>query len=330
MQEVSIPEMGPDDVLVKISSNGICGSDIHFYEKGELGPFKVTRPYIPGHEACGSIIDKGTLVKNRQLDQRVAIEPGIPCRQCQLCKSGRYNLCQDVVFLSAPPVNGTLAEYITVPADFAHPLPDEVSDEAGAMVEPVSVGLQACNRARLKAADSVVILGAGPIGLVTFLAARAFGAAEIYLVDILDNRLDLGRKLGATTVINARKNEPVKAIFGLTKGQGVDVVFDTSGSAAACAIAPALAARGGTISLVGWPEKSSFDYPVETIIEKELNVHGVNRYCNTFPQAISLLAAGQLQVTSLITHRFPFKQTCDAFSYALSNRTETIKVMINH
>jgi L-iditol 2-dehydrogenase len=327
-EEVPVPQTEAGDVLIKIKMNGLCGSDIHFYENGELGPFKVTQPYIPGHEACGEIVEINGTVKGSAVGRRVAIEPGIPCRRCEFCKTGRYNLCQDVVFLSAPPINGTFAEYAALPADFAHPLPDAVDDEAGAFVEPISVGIQACQRARLHAASRVAILGAGPIGLVTFLVARAYGATEVYLIDMLAHRLELGQTLGASACINPRQTDPVEALTELTKGRGADIVFDTSGSSQACALAPRLAVRGGVVTLVGWPEQSAFTYPVEVIIEKELDVRGVNRYCNTYPKAIALLAAGKIDVAPLISHRFQSEHVCDAFEFASENRSATIKVMI--
>ena len=174
----------------------------------------------------------------------------------------------------------------------------------------------------------MAVVGAGPIGLVTFLVARAFGAAEVFLVDVLDNRLEIARALGATAAVNARESDPVAAITELTNGRGVDVVFDTSGSSAACAMAPEIAARGGVVTLVGWPEKSTFPYPIEIVIEKELDVRGVNRYCNTYPRAIALLGAGKIDVAALVSHRFPFEKVREAFDFATENRASTIKVMI--
>ncbi len=327
-EQVSLPSAGPGEVLVRITTNGLCGSDIHFYREGKLGPFTVNAPYIPGHEACGVVV-KGT---GRPGDppegQRVAIEPGIPCRRCALCKSGRYNLCRDVVFMSAPPINGTFAEYAAVAADFAHSLPSSVDEESGAFVEPLSVGVQACTRAGLKAGGTVAIIGAGPIGLVTMLVARAFGASALYLVDRLGTRLALGATLGATATIDANADEPEVRLAELTKREGADYVFDTSGSSAACASAPALASRGGSITLVGWPEKSTFPYPVESIIEKELDVHGTNRYCNAFPRAIALLASGRIDVHPLVSHRFSLDKAPEAFAFAADNPAQTIKLMV--
>ena len=327
-EQVPVPTTGPDEVLVRITTNGLCGSDIHFYKEGKLGPFIVDRPYIPGHEACGIVVREAETQGGPRKGQRVAVEPGVPCRRCALCKSGRYNLCRDVVFMSAPPVNGTFAEFAAVAADFAHPLPESVDEESGAFIEPLSVGVQACTRAGLTAAASVAVIGAGPIGLVTMLVARAFGASTVYLVDRLPGRLALGARLGASATVDVGTTDPVARIAELTGGAGVDFVFDASGSAAACATAPGLAARGGSVTLIGWPEKGTFPYPVESIIEKELDVHGTNRYCNTFPRAIALLASGKIDVHPLVSHRFKLDKVTDAFAFAADHPAETMKVMV--
>ena len=190
LEDVPLPKPREDEVVVRILVNGLCGSDIHFFEQGKLGPFVVDRPYIPGHEASGVVVRAATGVSGPAVGTRVTIEPGIPSRRCPQCKSGRYNLCPDVVFMSAPPVNGTFADQVAVAADFVHTLPDVMDDEAEAFVEPVSVGVQACTRAGLRAGATVVVLGAGPIGLVTLLVARAFGASRLIVVDRISSRLE--------------------------------------------------------------------------------------------------------------------------------------------
>ena len=326
LEHVSVPEAGDDDVLVRITTNGLCGSDIHFYKEGKLGPFVVDRPYIPGHECCGVVV-QAAASGGPSVGARIAIEPGIPCRRCALCKSGRYNLCPDVVFMSAPPVNGTFADYAVVPADFAHVLPDSVDEESGAFVEPLAVGVQAVTRSGLTAASTVAVIGAGPIGMVTMLVARAFGAARVILIDGLASRLALGAQLGADATINFREESPEARIAELTDG-GADFVFDASGSAAGCASAPGLAARGGSVTLIGWPESATFPFPMETILEKELDIHGTNRYANAFPRAIALLAAGKLDIHPLVSHRFTLDQVTDAFRFAADNPAETMKVMV--
>lgn len=326
LEEVPVPRPGGGEVLVRVAANGICGSDLHFYERGRIGSFVVDRPYIPGHESCGTVARAAADGSGPPEGARVAVEPGIPCRRCALCKSGRYNLCPDVVFLSAPPVNGTFAEYAAVASDFAHPLPDRIDDEAGAFVEPIAVGVQACTRARLRAGSSVAVLGAGPIGLVTGLVARAFGAGPVVVVDRLENRLALARTLGFAA-IGADVSNLASELARLV-GSGVDAVFDATGSSAACATAPLLAARGGSVTLIGWPETSLVGLPVDQIMEKELDVHGVNRYCNAFPRAISLLASGAIDTRPLVSHRFAFARIVEAFSFAATHRGETVKVMV--
>jgi L-iditol 2-dehydrogenase len=330
-QKAEMPSKGADDVLIRVRMNGICGSDIHFFEDGRLGPYVVSRPYIPGHEACGTVVEEADSGSHNsqapRKGQRVAIEPGIPCRQCELCKSGRYNLCKNVRFLSAPPENGSFAEYVSIPWDFAHVLPDSVDDECGAFVEPISVGIQACERAGLSAGSSVAIVGAGPIGLTLALVARSYGAAVVYLVDVLDSRLDFGKAMGADEVFNATREDVAQAVAAASGG-GVDVVFDTSGSSVAAAGTPDLATRGGVIVLVGWPETASFPFPIELVLEKELDVRGVNRYCNTYKKAISLLAAGHLNPKPLVSHRYSFSDVVSAFEFARDNKVKTMKVMV--
>lgn len=329
-EEVPVPEPAEEDVLVEILANGICGSDIHFYEEGKLGPFVVSEPYIPGHEAVGRVIRPNPKGARRAEGQLVVIEPGIPCRRCEQCKSGRYNLCPNVVFMSAPPVNGTFAEYAAVAADFAHPVPQAMDLEAAALVEPISVAVQACNRAGLTAGDSVAIVGSGPIGLITLLVAQAYGATEAVAVDVQEHRLAKARFLGAETTIHAKEQDVAPRLKEVTSNRGVDVVFDTSGSAAGNALTPLLAKRGGVVTLVGWPETRSVEFPMEEVIEKELDIRGVNRYCNTYSTAISLLTSGKLDVGPLVTHRFAFKDVCEAFHFASTNRHETVKVVVRN
>jgi L-iditol 2-dehydrogenase len=330
IEEVSVPEPASDEVLIRIDTNGICGSDIHFFERGELGPFKVTKPYSPGHEACGVVVAVGSDIKGVDEGTRVAVEPGIPCRRCELCKKGRYNLCEDVVFMSAPPIDGTFQEYVVVPADFVFPLPDCMDNEDGAFVEPVAVAVQACERGGLRAGESVTVIGGGPIGLVTALTCRAYGVSDVIVVEGLSNRIAYARDLGFTNTIDYTVSDPVRQVANLTDGRMTDVVFDASGSSAGCSSAPHLAARGGRVVSIGWPETDSVAYPIAVVMEKELDLRGVNRYCNAYPKAIALLGSGILETAPLVSHRFPFANVVEAFEFASSNKRETMKVMVAH
>ena len=324
LERVPVPIRKDNEVLVKILVNGLCGSDIHFYAEGKLGPFVVDEPYIPGHEAVGEVVE-GPEFSEGEL---VVIEPGIPCGKCEFCRSGRYNLCPEVVFLSAPPINGTFAEYIAIDASMVHRLPVGVSVEAGALAEPFSVGMQACTRAQLKPGSSVAIVGSGPIGLITMLVARSFGVSKVFMIDMLDSRLAKAKELGADICINASEDSVSRQIAFHTQGRGVDVVFDTSGSSKGTASTPFLAKRGGVVVLVGWPEIAQFPFSLETVIEKELDIRGVNRYCNTFAPILSLLASKAISVEGIISHRFSFDQVVEAFRFATEHRNEVNKIVI--
>ncbi len=340
VEEVPQPEPREGEALVRIRANGLCGSDIHFYEAGRLGPFVVDRPYIPGHEAVGVVeaigrdagagsAAHGAPASRPAPGTRVAIEPGIPCRRCSHCKHGRYNLCTSVRFLSAPPENGTFAEYATLAADFCHVVPDALSDEEAALVEPVSVGVHACNRAAVRPGEPFAVVGAGPIGLITMLVGYAYGAGPATVVDIAANRRAKAIELGAAHAVDGSKgDEAVAEVMELTQGEGVPYVFDTSGASAGCAFAPRITRRGGVVTLVGWPELSAFPFPIEEVIEKELDIRGINRYCNTYPTALRLMESRKLDVRPLISHRFGFNEVVHAFEFASAHRDQTIKVLV--
>jgi len=212
VREIPIPEPGPRDVLVKMKSVGVCGSDIHYYEHGRIGDFVVREPLILGHECAGEVVEAGPEVIALQPGDRVAIEPGVPCRHCKHCLSGRYNLCTDVVFLATPPVDGAFCEYVTSPDDFAYKLPDNVSTEAGATIEPLSVGMHAVNLTGVGAGEAVLVLGAGPIGLLAVAAAAAAGAGHITAVDLLPNRLEAAGLMGASRTVNANEEDVAEAL----------------------------------------------------------------------------------------------------------------------
>lgn len=302
-----------DARLVRINANGICGSDIHFFAEGKLGPFVVEQPYIPGHEAVGTLVDSG---------ERVVIEPGIPCRTCSFCKRGLYNLCREVVFLSAPPVNGTFAEYVAHPEDLLFPVPDSLSDEEAAMVEPVSVGVHACNRSGLVPGAGVTIVGGGPIGLITLLTARAYGAGPVTVVDTEEKRRATAIELGAARVVDPT------ATPDTLSDDGNEFVFDATGSSAGCASALRMTGRGGVLTIIGWPEKPEFPFPVELIIEREIDVRGINRYRNTYPTAITLMSERRIDVRPLISHRFDFTDVVEAFRFTAQNRDTVIKAVV--
>jgi L-iditol 2-dehydrogenase len=288
----------------------------------------VDRAYTPGHEAAGTVVRASPSRPTLAEGTLVAIEPGRPCLRCELCRTGRYNLCRDVVFMSAPPVDGTFAEYVAVDAGDVFPVSAGVTPEEAAFAEPLSVAIQACRRSGLTAAATVAVVGAGPIGLVTLLVARAYGARAVIALDVQPHRLALAKSVGAAACVDSAKTDAVKAVLEATGGRGADFVFDTAGSSKACALAPLLARRGGVLTIVGYPELDLTPFPINQVIERELDVRGVNRYCNTFDTAVGLLESHVVDVRPLISHRYTLERAVEAFEFARAHRSETVKVMV--
>ncbi len=328
IRDDQMPSPGPDEVLVKLEYIGICGSDIHYYEHGKIGDFVVEGDFILGHECAGTIQQVGSNVHHLKVGDRVALEPGATCGQCEYCKSGRYNLCPDVKFLATPPYHGCLSDYIAYPASLAFKLPDQVSTREGALVEPLAVGLHAAGQGKVKLGDTVVILGTGAIGLMTILACKAFGATEIIAVDIIDKRLEFASKLGATHVINAMRDNVQDEVARLTGGKGARVVFETAGSEKTVQETPYLVERGGTIVLVGLAAKDIIPYNFMQIMWKEANIESVFRYRNLFPIAINAIADGKIAVKDMITHEFDFVDSERAFDFVIEHKEDVVKAVI--
>jgi len=320
MEQRTRPAPGPGEALVRVRAVGICGSDVHYYTHGRIGAFVVESPLVLGHEMAGTIEELGPGVTTRAVGQRVAVEPGVPDRVCEFCRAGRYNLCPNVRFMATPPVDGAFTEYVVMPADFVFPLPDDVTLEEGAMIEPLSVGVYAIHRSGLRAGQDVVVLGAGPIGLVTLQVARAAGAGSITVVDLDAHRLEVAMTIGASAAIDASREDAGRRIAELTGGRGADVVFEAAGSPKTAALAVRAARRGGRVTMIGLPPEDNFPYPLVEAMAKEVDIVTVFRYANVYPAAIALVAAGRVDVKSLITHRFPLEQAERALQ--LSDRRE--------
>src|SRR5215216_7888499 len=223
VEDRPIPEPGPREVLVEIASVGVCGSDIHYYEHGRIGPFVVNAPLILGHESAGRVAAVGDEVTKHAVGDRVTLEPGVPCGRCEQCRAGRYNLCPDVVFFATPPVDGAFTDHVVIHEDFAFALPDSLSDDVGALMEPLSVGIWACRKARVQAGDRVLVTGAGPIGQLVMQVALANGATQVEVSDVNEHRLALAERTGATRAFRAGDDEPSTA----------DVFIECSGHPAA-------------------------------------------------------------------------------------------------
>lgn len=292
-----LPEYASDEVLVKIAAVGVCGSDVHYYRHGKIGDFVVDAPLVLGHEVSGTIVAVGDDVDASRVGQRVAIEPQRPCGKCRECRAGLYNLCPKMEFYATPPVDGAFAEYAVIQDAFAHPIPDNLTDEAAALLEPLSVAITTMRKAHVVPGSSVLIAGAGPIGIICAQTAKAFGASEVIVTDLVAEKRERALAYGATRVI-----DPVEVDVA-TAGLDVNAFIDASGSPRAVTAGIKAVRPAGHVVLVGLgnPEMT---LPVEHIQNYEINVTGIFRYTDTWPAAIHLVSSGLVELDSLVTGKF--------------------------
>lgn len=328
VQEVPTPVPGPEDALVKVKSVGICGTDSHYWKTGSVGSFTIREPMILGHEVSGEIAEVGEAVSNLTAGDKVTIEPSAPCGRCRFCKIGRYNLCPQKRFMGDPPTNGAFAEYVAWPADFVFKMPEDMTYDEGAMIEPLAVGLYAVNRARIAPGDVVVIMGAGSVGLMTLQAALAAGAGKIIVTDTDDWRLEKAKSLGATATINARQ-DILARIQDLTRGDYADATIEASGSSEATVQAVKVTRRGGTISLVGVYETGEFTYPLLDVIMKELTVVGNIDGANVFQRSLELMASRRFDAMKLMTHHLPLDAIETGFRILEEKSEHVLKVLVH-
>ncbi len=329
MHEIPVPEPGADEVQVGIRAVGICGSDVHYYAKGNIGDFVVEFPFILGHEAAGIVTAVGKNVTNFKVGDRVTMEPGIPCYKCEQCLSGRYNLCPDVKFWATPPYHGCLCDYVTHPAAFTFKLPDNVSFTEGALIEPLAIGINAAQTGGVKLGDTVVIFGSGCIGLVTLLAAQAYGATRIIVADILDKRLETARKLGAQTV-NSAHEDAVERIMQLTGGRGADVVIDCCGISQTVGQSMRVARPAAQIVVVGLGADRIDNVPMGLLSTKELKITSIFRYRNLYPTAINAVAGGKIDISGIVSNQYKFEDAPYAFEQTHKNAKDVVKGVITY
>jgi D-xylulose reductase len=319
--------LGPHDVRIALRTVGVCGSDVHYYEFGKIGPFVVNEPMILGHEASGRIIEVGSAVTNFKVGDRVCMEPGIPDPNSKATRLGIYNLDPAVRFWATPPVHGVLRPTVVHPAAFTFKLPDNVSYEEGAMVEPLAVGMHAANKAQIKPGDIAVVMGAGPIGMVTILAALAGGCSQVIVTDVQQPKLDLAAKLGPVTPVNVAKESLVDVVNKMTDGWGADIVFEASGNEKASSQVFDPLAPGGRVIYIGLPV-NPIPYDLVKASTKEARVEHVFRYAHVYPRALALMGSRKIDVRPLITDTFSFAQSKEAFDYALHMPPTSVKVQI--
>lgn len=328
IQDAPMPEPKDDEVLLEVEYVGICGSDIHGFESGPFIPPKDPNQKIGlGHECGGTVVGVGSKVKKIKVGDRVNIEPGIPCGKCKFCLSGHYNICPDVDFLATQPnYRGALTNYITHPESLTYKLPDNMDTMEGALVEPAAVGMHAAMEADVKPGKKIVILGAGCIGLMTLQACRVMGATEIVVVDMIEKRLNMAKKLGAMETINGGKEDTVARAKEILGDLGADIVFETAGARATAAQTTKLVMRGGRIMIVGTVPG---DTPVNFLsINREVKIQTVFRYANNYPMTIEAISSGRFDVKSMVTDIYDYKDVQRAFEESLSRKSEIIKGVI--
>jgi len=322
----------PHDVLVQINYTGICGSDVHYWVHGAIGHFVVRDPMVLGHESAGTVVSVGDAVTSLQPGDRVALEPGYPCRRCAPCLSGHYNLCPDMRFAATPPYDGTLTGFWTAPADFCYKLPPSVSLQEGALIEPLAVAVHITKQARIQPGQSVVVMGAGPVGLLCGAVARAYGATKVIAVDIVQSKLDFASSFAATHTYLSQRVSPEEnarnliAAADLTLNGGADAVIDASGAEPSIQASLHIVRTGGTY-VQGGMGKDNITFPIMALCIKEVTARGSFRYgSGDYKLAIELVASGKVDVKRLVDGVVPFKNAEEAFKKVKEG--QVIKILI--
>ena len=317
IHDVGEPTLQPHQALVSVEAVGVCGSDTGYYKVGRIGDYVVTGPLILGHEVAGQVLEVGAEVTGVQVGDRVAIEPGTPCRRCHECLAGRYHLCPDLEFFATPPYDGALVQRMAVDARNLYRLPDSMSYEQGALVEPLSVGIWGCKRAGLEPGDEVLVTGAGPVGLLAASVARAFGALSVTVTDVSPFRLDLAASMGFET---ERADEP--------SGRTFEVLLECSGAPGALAAGLRRLRPAGRAAMIGMSKEDAIALPLAQLNPQELTISLVNRYKGTWPLAIALIASGRVDVDPLVTHHFGLDQTAEALLLG-SHVPDSVKAVVH-
>jgi len=344
-EERPIPEIFDDEVLVEVKKTGICGSDVHYLTHGRIADFIVEKPMVLGHESAGVVSKVGKKVKNVKVGDRVAMEPGATCRICEECKRGRYELCPDIVFAATPPYDGTLARYYRIPGDLVYKLPDNLTFEEGAMMEPLSVAIHSvANIAGFRSNQTCVVFGAGPVGLLCMAVAKALGASRVIAVDIVQERLNFAKTYAATETYlpppfqagesrlaySQRNAKQMREQLGIEERgpKAIDLVVDASGAEVSIQTGILIARSGGTYVQVGMgtPEVT---IPITLLLIKEVNFKGSFRYGpGDYALAIALAAQGKIDLKPLITHRFAFNEAIEAFKTTKAGKSSDGKGVI--
>jgi len=316
------------ELLIRVRSVGVCGSDVHYYAHGRIGDVVVTSPHILGHETAGEVVDVPDGVTGLELAYKVAIEPGIPCRDCPMCRTGRYNLCPDIKFLGHPPTPGAYTELIAYPAAWCHRIPEALSFDDGAMIEPLAIAVFAIDEAPVQTGHTVAIFGCGPIGLLIMQVARAAGAGKVLVSEPIKERRQFALKLGADAAFDPRDSDIVANILEATAGQGVDLAVEAAGAPDTYAQAIDVARRDGTALFVGIPEEDAVSIPIHTARRRAVTIVNLRRFRGTYPRAIDLVTRGKVDVRTMATHRFALDNIDQAFQLVQNYGDGVVRAMI--
>ncbi|BDF35280.1 alcohol dehydrogenase [Lachnospiraceae bacterium] len=326
--ERPIPQAKEDEVLVKLEYVGICGSDMHYYEMGRIGDYIVEPPFVLGHEPGGTVVEVGKNVTHLKPGDRVALEPGKTCGRCRFCREGKYNLCPDVVFFATPPVDGVFQEYVAHPEELCFKLPENVSTLEGALIEPLAVGFHAAQQGDAHAGQTAVVFGAGCIGLVSMMALKACGVSRVYVVDVMQKRLDKALELGADGVINGKEDDVLALAKELTDGEGFDLAIETAGTEITTNQAIQAVRKGSNIVLVGYGKTGMMNMMMSLALDKEVTFKTVFRYRHIYPMAIDAVAQGKVDLKGIATHIFDFDDIQTAMDRSVNEKSEIVKAVV--
>lgn len=330
MKEIPEPVIaGPKDVKIRMSAVGICGSDIHYYTQGRIGSQKVEYPFTVGHEGAGVVVETGYAVKRVKPGDAIAIEPAMPCRECDQCLAGRHHTCRKLRFLGCPgQAEGCLMEYIVMPEESCFPLQQNLNHDHGAISEPLAIGVYAVKKSGNVRNRRAGILGFGPIGMSVMLALKAGGADRIYVTDKIDERLSISAKEGGALSSNPLKTDIVSGILN-EEPLGLDVVFECCGQQEALDHAVTLLKPGGQLIVVGIPEFDRWSLNVENTRRKEISIQFIRRQVDCVQFSLDMMSEGKIRIEEMITHRFPFSRTKEAFDLVSAYSDGVMKAMID-
>lgn len=326
MNERTVPVIkAKTEVLIRISHVGVCGSDIHYYKTGRIGDQVVSYPFTVGHECAGTVVEVGKEVKRLQPGDRVAIDPAMPCWTCDQCLSGRTHTCLNLRFLGSPgQADGCLSEFIVMPESSCYPLPSSVSLEEAVLSEPLSIGMWAVKRAPSLHQARIGILGFGPIGMSVFLVAQQLGCRSVYVTDKINARLKMAKECGASWTGNPLTTDIVYQIHP----DSLDIVFECCGQQDAIDQAITLLRPGGHLMIVGIPETDRLSFAAHHARRREITLSHVRRQSDCVEEVLELIAEGRVEVQQMITHRFPFSRTAEAFDLVMEYRDGVMKALI--